>query len=106
MQYMGTSLLFCDIQGKGRDSNIIIMDNMINIMAFDEHLRLLWTRKNNGGNYPYAIDLDSDGRDEILSGYSLIDDDGKIIWNREQSIGGHVNAVAAISTDPSADTIR
>ncbi len=104
MQNMGTSLLFCDIQGKGRDSNIIIRDNMNNIMAFDEHLRLLWTQNNNRGNYPYAVDLDSDGRDEILSGYSLINDDGKIIWNRDQSIGGHVNAVAAISLDPSADT--
>ncbi|MEX0981684.1 MAG: hypothetical protein WD577_02005 [Bacteroidales bacterium] len=104
MQKMGASLLFCDLQGKGRDSNIIVRDNMNNILAFDYHLRLLWTQKSNKGHYPYAVDVDNDGKDEILSGYSLIDDDGKIIWNRDQSIGGHVTVVAAISPAPSADT--
>jgi rhamnogalacturonan endolyase len=101
---MGTSVFFCDLQGKGRDSDIIIRDNFNNLWAYDEHLRLLWKQKSYKGYFPYAIDLDDDGKDEILAGYSLIDSNGTIIWSREGAFGDHANAVVAASLNPATDT--
>ncbi len=104
-QAMGSSVFFCDLQGKGRDSDIIIRDNHNNLWAYDEHLRMLWRHKNFKGTYPHASDLDNDGKDEILAGYALIDDDGTVIWSKEDVIGGHANAVVAASLNPVADTV-
>ena len=101
---MGSSVFFCDLQGKGRDSDIIIRDNHNKLWAYDEHLRLLWKQKSYKGYYPFAIDLDNDGKDEILAGYSLIDNDGTVIWSKEDVLGDHANAVVAASLDPTLDT--
>ena len=100
----GYSILFCDLQGKGRDSNIIICDGYVNIWAYDEHLKLLWKQKFERGKYPFASDVDNDGKDEIITGYSLIDDDGTVLWNKSNTLGGHVNAVTAAIFHPEKDT--
>ncbi len=100
----GYSVLFCDLQGKGRDSNIIITDGYKNIWSFDEHLKLLFVQTFERGRYPFAIDFDNDGKDEIIAGYSLIDDDGKVLWNKSNLWGGYVNAVIAASPGPQEDS--
>jgi hypothetical protein len=103
---LGSSMFFCDILGKGRDSDIIIRDNYNNLWTYDEHLRMLWKQTNCEGIYPYASDLDNDGKDEVLSGYSLFDDDGAVIWNKGDDIGGHANAVVVASLNPNSDSLQ
>ncbi len=100
----GFSILFCDLQGKGRDSDIIVNDGYRNIWVFDERLRFLWTQKFEKGRYPFASDIDNDGKDEIIAGYSLIDQDGEILWKRNNSLGGHANVVTAAALLPQHDT--
>nr|MDA3824009.1 hypothetical protein [Bacteroidales bacterium] len=94
---LGDCIYFCDLQGKGRDSDFIIKDRYWNLWAYDQHLELLWKQSCKTGNYPYAYDTDGDGKDEIAIGYSLIDDDGTIIWNKEKEIGDHADAVLITS---------
>jgi hypothetical protein len=100
----GDAILFCDVSGKGRDSDLLLKDQYRNIWLFDEHLKPLWKATCHSGNYPYAYDTDGDGRDEIAAGYSLLDDDGSFIWSREQETGGRVNAVTIASPGYPADT--
>ncbi len=56
-------------------------------LAFDHHLRLLWTHRvpRHGRNehcsyIPDVGDVDGDGRDEVFGGQVLIDDDGRRRW--------------------------
>ncbi len=101
---LGDCIFFCDISGKARDSDLIIKDRYWNVWAYNEHLELLWTQQCNTGHYPYAYDVDGDGRDELAIGYSLIDDDGSFIWNREDEIGDHADAVMITSMNHPADS--
>jgi hypothetical protein len=62
---LGDAILFCDVNGKGRDSDILLKDRYRNIWMYDEHLKLQWTASCNTGHYPFAYDIDNDGKDEI-----------------------------------------
>ncbi len=74
-------LCFCDLTGKGRVGDFLIKDDYNNVWAYDRGFRQLWTRCLNAGHYPYVRDVDGDGRDEILLGYSLLDDDGTLLFD-------------------------
>ncbi len=101
---LGNAILFCDVSGKGRDSDMLIKDRFRNIWIYDEHLQLIWTASCDTGHYPYAYDTDNDGKDEIAVGYSLIDDDGSFIWSRETETGGTANAVGIAAIGQPGDT--
>lgn len=103
-RFHGDAILFCDVSGKGRDSDLLLKDRYRNIWLFDEHLKPLWKQTCHTGKYPYAYDTDGDGRDEIAAGYSLLDDNGSFIWSREQETGGCVNAVTIAAPDYPADS--
>ena len=72
---------FCDLTGKGSPGDFIIKDDYNNIWAYNRDFEQLWTLNLNAGHYPYCRDLDNDGKDEVIQGYSLIDDDGSVIWD-------------------------
>jgi rhamnogalacturonan endolyase len=101
---LGDCIYFCDLQGKGRDSDIIIKDRYWNLWAYDQQLKLLWKQSCKTGHYPYAYDTDGDGKDEIAIGYSLIDDDGTFIWNKDEEIGDHADAVLITSLGHPSDS--
>ena len=101
---LGNCIYFCDLQGKSRDSDMLMMDRSMNVWAYDEHLNLLWSQQCTTGHYPYACDIDGDGKDEIAIGYSLLDDDGRILWNRDDETGDHADAVMIASLENPNDT--
>jgi len=72
---------FCDLTGKGRVGDFLIKDDYNNLWAYDRNFKQRWTVCLNAGHYPYARDIDGDGRDEILIGYSLLDDDGTVLFD-------------------------
>jgi len=39
-----------------------------------------WTYSGNVGHYPWPYDFDGDGRDELMAGYDLLDDNGQRLW--------------------------
>ncbi|MCF8346307.1 MAG: hypothetical protein K9G38_03775 [Bacteroidales bacterium] len=104
-QINATRIFFCDLQGKGRDSDLLVLARSGFVWACDEHLNLLWTHLcKPGKSYPSAMDVDGDGRDEVLIGYSLIDDDGSEIWNRASDSGDEATAVAIASLNQPSDS--
>lgn len=73
----------CNFRGKERPRDILIKDRYCRIYAFDEDLNLLWSFKsrNNTGHCPLPLDIDGDGKDELLVGYNLLDSDGSLLWS-------------------------
>lgn len=88
----GDSLYFCDLSGAGRDQDILIKDRYNNVWAYTWDLKPIWHHQGNCGHYPMACDIDQDGKDEILIGYTLLDHDGSVLWSLE--IGDHADGVA------------
>lgn len=77
-------LVFCDLQGKGRASDVLVKDRYHQIWAYDHDWNELWTVRDPGGyrtaHQPRPIDLDGDGKDEIMAGYALLNSDGTVRW--------------------------
>lgn len=71
-----------NFRGKERPCDILIKDRYCRVYALDEDLNLIWKYKSpkNTGHFPMAVDLNGDGCDELLCGYTLLDSRGKPIW--------------------------
>ena len=93
---LGDCLYFCDFRGTGEPRDIVIKDRYWNFWALNEKLEIMWDGACKTGHYPYAYDVDNDGKDELAIGYSLYDDDGKEIWNLEDKIDDHADGVAVL----------
>jgi hypothetical protein len=93
---LGDCLFFCDLSGKDRKSDIIIKDRYRALWALNEKLEPLWQAQCNTGHYPFAYDVDNDGKDELAIGYSLFDDDGKLLWTLDNEITDHADGVAIV----------
>jgi rhamnogalacturonan endolyase len=93
---LGDCIFFCDLEGKGYDGNIILKDRYRYLWAYDPDLNLLWESECNTGHYPCAYDTDSDGKDELLMGYTLFDDDGKKLWSLDSVLNDHADGVAIV----------
>lgn len=76
------AIQICNLRGRKRPSDILIKDRYCRLYALDENLNLLWkfVSPKNIGHCPMALDIDGDGLDEILAGYTLLDSHGNIIW--------------------------
>ncbi len=95
-QILGDCLFFCDVSGKGYDSDILIKDRYSNFWIMNNKLEILWEGSCKTGHYPYAKDIDNDGRDELAIGYSLYDHDGKQLWCLDKKIDDHADGVAIV----------
>jgi hypothetical protein len=54
--------------------------------ALDSKLQTIWSftgEPTDIGHVPSVGDVDGDGRDEILLGTTLVDDDGKVLWRKQ-----------------------
>jgi hypothetical protein len=91
---LGDCIFLCDLQGIGYDSDIIIKDRYMHLWAFNNRLELLWKNKCVTGHYPYSYDVDEDGKDEIIMGYTLFDDNGDKLWSLDNAIKDHADGVA------------
>src|SRR5207247_10130648 len=80
---LGDSIYFCDLTGSGRPDSILLKDRYRNAWAYDRELRLLWSFSGNLGHFPFARDVDGDGKDELAFGYHLLDHDGTCRWSVE-----------------------
>lgn len=71
-----------NFRGLSRPSDILIKDRYCRIYALDSDLNLMWKYRSpkNTGHFPMALDINGDGHDELLCGYTLLDCNGKEIW--------------------------
>ena len=101
---LGDCLFFCDVRGTGRMADIVIKDRYWHFWVLDDNLNPLWDGACRTGHYPFAADIDGDGRDELFMGYALFDDDGTLLWNLEDRIEDHVDGVAAVNFGEKPDS--
>ncbi len=73
----------CNFRGLEHPSDILIKDRYCRVWALDDQLNPLWYSKSptNTGHCPLPVDVDGDGRDEVLVGYCLLDGDGSELWH-------------------------
>lgn len=100
---LGDALFFCDLRGQGRDADLIIKDRYRSFWALDDQLEVLWSAQCNTGHYPYAADVDGDGRDELQMGYTLFDDNGEKLWTLDGTVQDHADGVALVQFRPAAE---
>ena len=77
-------LVFCSLSGGESPTDILIKDRYHRIWAYDRTGKLLWSVTDPGGyrtaHQPRPMDLDGDGRDEIMAGYAMLNSDGSVRW--------------------------
>lgn len=77
-------IVFADLSGQGWPSDILVKTRYGQLWAYASDGRMLWTVKQPGGyrtaHQPFPVDLDGDGRDEILAGYAALNPDGSVRW--------------------------
>jgi rhamnogalacturonan endolyase len=103
LEFLGIVSIFFDLRGIGYDSDIIFKDRYRYVWAFNSDLELLWKAECNTGHYPYAYDVDGDGKDELAIGYSLFDDDGKKLWGLDSTLHYHADGVAILNFKPESE---
>ena len=94
---LGDCLYFCDLRGTGRDADIIIKDRYWHLWAMDDKLRPLWESECMTGHYPYAYDVDGDGKDELLMGYTLFSPTGEKLWSLDSLLEDHADGVSIVN---------
>ena len=100
---LGDSLFFCDLRGLGQDRDIIFKDRYRHIWAMNDKFEVMWIGKCNTGHYPFAYDIDNDGKDEVAIGYSMFDDDGTKLWSLDDKIKDHADGVAVARFNEGAE---
>ncbi len=101
---LGDCLYFCDIRGTGRARDIVIKDRYRNFWVLNDRLKIMWEGSCITGHYPFAYDIDNDGKDELAIGYSLYDDNGKLLWSLDDSINDHADGVAVVKLQSDGDS--
>jgi len=92
-------VVFADLSGKGWPTEILVKTRYGQIWAYSADGRLRWTVEEPGGyptaHQPLPVDLDGDGRDEILAGYAALNSDGSVRWvfqaEEGRRNGGHAD---------------
>jgi hypothetical protein len=102
---LGDCLYFCDLRGTGHDRDVIIKDRYWHLWALSDRLEPLWEGECRTGHYPYAFDVDEDGRDELVIGYTLFDDDGQKLWSLDESVEDHADGVAVVDFKRVEDSV-
>ncbi len=90
---VGDSIYFADFRGTGHPDDILIKDRYRTFWVFDSNLKLLWSSQANIGHYPYSLDLDGDGREELAIGYSLYAPDGRQLWSLDRQLTDHADGI-------------
>src|SRR5262249_28287392 len=90
----GDSLAFVNFSGEKGRREILIKDRYQNFWFFDSNLKLLWKGGGRTGSFPFPFVADGDGRDELLTGYSLWDHRGRQLWSRDRELLDHADGIA------------
>ncbi len=101
----GDSIAFVDLSGRGKRQEFLVKDRYSNFWVYNNRLEKLWKGQGQTGHYPYPVDLDGDGRDEVAIGYALWDHAGHRLWSRDDELRDHADglAVGNFTADPKAE---
>lgn len=100
----GDSIAFVNLSGGKTASEIILKDRYKYFYVFDKNLKLQWRGSGQTGHFPYALDINGDGREEFVVGYALWSPDGKQLWSHDAKLKDHADGIVMgnFSGDPKA----
>jgi len=87
-------IIIANLRGRQRAEDLIVKSRYDAVWAYTNDWRPLWSWRGNTGHHPAVGDVDGDGRDEVLCGFALLDDDGRELW--AQPLPGHADSVRII----------
>lgn len=107
-------LVFCNLSGGPHPGDVLVKNRYRQIWAYDRSGRLLWTVKDPGGyrtaHQPRPIDLDGDGRDEIMAGYAMLNSDSSVRWvfhsKKVDQARGHLDCVRIVRQGKTPEDFR
>ena len=106
-------ITFCNLSGGDRASDMLVKTRYSQIWAYNIDGDLLWTVTKPGGyrtsHQPFPVDLDCDGRDEVLAGYAALNHDGSLRWKLPTEAcrsGGHADAIRLFQDGKRAEDKR
>ena len=72
----------CNFRGLDKPRDILIKDRYCRVYALNDNLEVMWHFQSdkNTGHFPFAIDINGDGHDELLVGFNMLDCHGKRLW--------------------------
>lgn len=79
-QYAHDCIIIADLEGNGRAENIILKNRYEKLWALNSELNVMWEHVGNVGHYPWPHDLNGDGREELIAGYTVLSGDGEPLW--------------------------
>ncbi len=102
---VGDSIYFANFSGGKHAQEILIKDRYRTFWVFDNKLKLLWSSQANIGHFPYTLDVNGDGKEELVIGYSMYDHTGKKLWSLDKELVDHSDGIVLgnFSGDPKAD---
>ncbi|NLH71595.1 MAG: hypothetical protein GX456_00915 [Verrucomicrobia bacterium] len=107
-------IVFANLSGSARATDVLIKTRYTQIWAFDRSGKQLWTARNPGGfltaHQPVPIDLDGDGRDEVMAGYAMLNPDGTVRWltktTKIDQARGHCDCFRLVRSGHKPDQFR
>jgi outer membrane protein assembly factor BamB len=107
-------LVFCRLSSTDGPCDVLVKDRYHRIWAYNTKGDLLWTVRDPGGyrtaHQPRPIDLDGDGRDEIMAGYAMLNSDGSVRWVFQSKAvdqkRGHLDCARVVRRRDSPDEFR
>ncbi len=84
----------CNLSGNKNGMDFVCGYGYPYLWAFDNDLKQKWFYTGNVGHFCYTYDMDGDGLDEIMAGYSCLRGDGK--WQFSLHLQDHADAVLAM----------
>ena len=109
-------VVFANLSGGERAAEVLVKTRYRQIWAFDRRGRELWTIKDpvrhRTAHQPFPVDIDGDGRDELVAGYAMLNPDGRVRWQMRglgleylTEDGGHLDCARVLRRgDSPADT--
>lgn len=101
---LGDSLFLANLGGTGRADHLVLKDRYTNFWVMSPKLETIWHGNCQTGHYPFAKDVNGDGRDELFVGYSLFESDGTKRWSLDSKVKDHADGVAVVDLHPESPT--
>lgn len=95
-------IIIADLEGKGYPQNIILKDRYRKLWALDTNYKVMWTFEGNVGHYPWPYDLNGDGADELVAGYTVLNGKGETLWTIDMT--DHADCIWVGDLDQNPDT--
>ncbi len=107
-------LVFANLSGNARASDVLVKTRYSQLWAYSREWKLLWTVKMPGGqktaHQPRPIDLDGDGKHEVMAGYAMLNHDGSTRWvfrsRKVDASRGHLDCVRVLRPGKTPEEFR